>query len=202
MKTQVQRLRSKIEQKKGQRDLHRRQQERVQREVISLRRDRKQHEQAREIIREAGLATQKQLQYHIGDITSLALESVLVDPYALVVDFVERRNKTECDLFFSRNGLEIDPITGSGGGAVDVASFALRVASFTMQRQRMRHLMLFDEPFRWLSRDYQDKAAMMMKELSDKLGIQFILITHEDVIAGYADKTYRVSQKAGISDVK
>ena len=61
--------------------------------LIEMKRDLHRHEQAREIVREVGLATQQQLQYHISDITSLALEAVFPDPYALVAEFVERRTK-------------------------------------------------------------------------------------------------------------
>ena len=84
--------------------------------LIELKRDLHRHEQAREIVREVGLATQKQLQYHISDITSLALEAVFPDPYTLVAEFVERRNKTECDLYFKRDADFVDPLSASEEG--------------------------------------------------------------------------------------
>ena len=93
-----------------------------------------QHEKALEVVKAVGLKTQQQLQFHISDITSLALDAVFPNPYELVAEFVQRRNKTECDLFFSRDGNKVDPLSASGGGAVDVAAFALRVASWSMQR--------------------------------------------------------------------
>ena len=77
--------------------------------LIEMKRDLHRHEQAREIVREVGLLTQRQLQYHISDITSLALEAVFPDPYALVAEFVERRNKTECDLYLQRGAEFVDP---------------------------------------------------------------------------------------------
>jgi DNA repair exonuclease SbcCD ATPase subunit len=160
------------------------------------------HEKAREIVREVGLKTQQQLQYHISDITSLALESIFDEPYELKVEFVERRNKTECDLLFVRNGERIDPISASGGGAVDVAAFALRIASWSMKRPRTRPVIVMDEPLRFLSEDLQEKASLMIKELSKKLKLQFVIITHEPTLATYADKEFRVTIKNGISNVK
>ena len=167
-----------------------------------LKRDLRRHEQAREIIREVGLKTQQQLQYHISDITSLALEAVFPDPYRLVVDFVERRNKTECDLWFERDGERIDPISASGGGAVDVASFALRIASWSMQRPKTRPVMILDEPMRFLSVDHQERASEMIKEVSDKLGIQFIIITHEPTLAAAADKVFETRMRKGVTYIK
>ena len=169
--------------------------------VKQLKRNLIRHEKAREIIREVGMQTQQQLQFHISDITSLALEAVFPDPYKLIVEFVQRRNKTECDLYFERDGEKVDPLTASGGGAVDVAAFALRIASWSMQQPRSRNVIILDEPLRFLSTDLQEQASIMIKEISEKLGIQFIIVTHEDTLASYADKVFRVSIKNGKSKV-
>lgn len=160
------------------------------------------HEEAKEIIRTVGQITQQQISFHISDITSLAMEAVFKEPYQLKIDFVQRRNKTECDLSFERNGVKIDPLTASGGGAVDVAAFALRIASWTMMNPRSRNTIILDEPFRFLSGDNQERASEMVKEISQKLGLQFIIVTHNEVLSSYADRTFTVSIKKGISKVK
>jgi DNA repair exonuclease SbcCD ATPase subunit len=170
--------------------------------IIWIRKDLRRHEQAREIIREVGLKTQQQLQYHISDITSLALEAVFSDPYELVAEFVQRRNKTECDLYFQRDGDRMDPLSASGGGAVDVAAFALRIASWSMQKPRSRSTIILDEPMRFLSADRQEKASQMLKEISKKLHIQFIIITHEEALTEHADNIFQVTIKKGKSNVK
>jgi len=81
-------------------------------ELAEARKSLKYHEQAKEVIKQVGLATQQQLQYHISDITTLALESIFDNAYKLEAEFVERRDKTECDLMFVRDGEYLDPITG------------------------------------------------------------------------------------------
>lgn len=170
--------------------------------LVDIKRDLRRHEQAHIIIRTVGLETQQQLQFHISDITSLALEAVFPDPYELKVEFVERRNKTECDLRFVRDGEELNPMTSSGVGAVDVASFALRIASWSMERPRTRNVIILDEPFKFLSENYQDQASSMLKELSSRLGLQFIIVTHEPILASYADRTFEVRVRKGKSKVK
>jgi len=160
-----------------------------------------QHEKARELIREAGLKTQEQLQYHISDITSLALNAVFDDPYELQAEFVQRRNKTECDLYFVRDGEKVMPMDASGGGAVDVAAFALRIASWSMFRPHSRPTIILDEPMKNLDKMRQEKGSEMIKEVSKRLGIQFIIVTHEPTLASYADKTFEVTIRRGISKV-
>jgi chromosome segregation ATPase len=41
----------------------------------------------------------------------------------------------------------------------------------------------------------------MIKEISTKLGIQFIVVTHNETLASAADKVFNVSIKKGISHV-
>ena len=145
-------IRYKVEQYKGRRAQVLHDLEDAQEKVKQYKRSIRQHEQAKTILREVGLKTQQQLQYHISGIVSLALDAVLQDdPYEFKVEFIQRRNKTECDLYFERDGNRVDPLMAAGGGAVDVASFALRIASWSMQRPRTRAVIVMDEPFRFLS---------------------------------------------------
>ena len=194
-------LRNKLEQLKGQKIQVERSFQEVKKEIVNKTRSLHRHEKAREIIRDVGLKTQQQLQFFISDITTLALNAVFDDPYELKVTFVQRRNKTECDLTFVRGELEVDPIEASGVGAIDVASFALRIASWSMMRPRSRNVIILDEPFRYLSENYQEQASLMVKELSRKLDLQFIIVTHEQVLAEHADRVFEVSIKKRISKV-
>jgi DNA repair exonuclease SbcCD ATPase subunit len=191
--------RNKLEQLKGAKALTEKQITDTKQSVADLTKSLHYHEKAKEIVREVGMQTQQQLQYHISDITSLALESIFDDPYELRVEFVKRRDKVECDLLFVRNGEGVDPLSASGGGAVDTAAFALRIASWSMRSPRSRNTIILDEPLRFLSEDLQEKASMMIKQLSEKLGLQFIIITHEPTLATYADKEFKVSIRKGVS---
>lgn len=201
MRNEIQTYRNLLERQKGQKIQIEQSITTLNQELRDANRGLRRHEQAREIIREVGIKTQQQLSFHISDITSLALEAVFNEPYELKVEFVQRRNKTECDLYFERNGERMDPLTASGGGAVDVAAFALRIASWSMLRPRTRNTIILDEPLRFLSVDLQERASTMIKEISERLGIQFIIVTHENTLASYADKVFEVSIKKGKSKV-
>jgi len=196
------RLRNRVEQLKGEKNALKQQIRAYKHSIHDLGIKLHLSEKAREIIRIVGLETQQQLQFHISDITSLALAGVFAEPYQLKVDFVPRRNKTECDLLFVRNEKEIDPLDASGYGAVDVAAFALRVASWSMKLPRSRNTIILDEPFRFLDKSRQPLASQMIKELSDKLGLQFIIVTHEEALTQHADKIFNVKQTKGISYIE
>lgn len=158
-------------------------------------------ERAHEIVRIVGEETQTQLKYHISDITSLALSSVFENPYNLVLNFEKRRGKVECDLLFERNGEMIKPKRAAGYGSMDIASLALRIACWNIQTPTRRAVIILDEPFRHLSKKYHETASQMIKELSDKLGIQFIITTHIEALAAYADKSFRTKIRNGVTTV-
>jgi DNA repair exonuclease SbcCD ATPase subunit len=198
----IQLLRNKLEQSKGAKAQLEKSLSTLQTELKEKGRSLRQHEQAKEIIRTVGQKTQEQIRFHIEDIVSMALDAVFEAPYKFAVEFLQRRNKTECDLYFVRDGNRVDPLTASGVGAVDIASFALRIASWSMSTPHSRNTIILDEPFRFLSENYQEQAGNMLKEISQKLGIQMILITHNTTLASCADKTFEVSIRNGISKVK
>jgi len=203
----VKNLRNSLERLKGQKNQIQKNISSLKIEIKEKKRDLHKHEQAREIIREVGLKTQEQLSVHISDITSLALESVFPEPYSLEVDFVQRRNKTECDLSFNRDGNIVNPKTASGVGAVDVAAFALRVASWTMQVPHTSPIILLDEPFKHLKGVEPNKRVLeMIKEISKRIGMQIITVSDERIpredIIETADKVFEISIKNKISKVK
>lgn len=200
-------IRNLLERRKGQRSQLEQSISNIEEDMVKLKRSLRRHEKAREIILSVGLETQRQLQFHISNITTLALEAVFNDPYELKVDFVERRNKTECDITFVRDDLQIDPIRDSGIGAVDVASFALRIASWSMSSPRTRPCLILDEPFKHLKGIEENrKVLQMINELSKKLGLQIIMISderipREDIIEN-ADRVFEVTNHNGKSKVK
>jgi len=158
-------------------------------------------DKAQVILQEVAQLTQEELTYQIGELVSLALEGVFEDPYELSLDFVVKRGKTEAEITFKRDGEEMDPMGASGGGAVDIAAFALRVSLWCLQRPKTRNVILLDEPFRFLSRNLRPKAAEILTQLSSKLGIQFVMVTHDQDLIGSADKVFVVENKGGISQV-
>ena len=147
-------------------------------------------QKARIIVQTVAEQTQKKIEYHISNLVSMALASVFPEPYEFALRFVQRRNKTEADLLFMKDGNEGDPVDISGGGALDVASFALRVAIWSIKPTR--NTLILDEPGKFISRDLQEKFSGMIKHLSTKLGIQFIIVSHVPEIQESADKVFEI----------
>jgi len=158
-------------------------------------------EETRVIFQKAAQVTQSQLSKRITTIVSSALAAVFTDPYTFVIDFVTRRNTTECDLLFEKNGKRKSPLYSCGYGAADIASLALRVAYWKLDGEA-RNVLVLDEPLRNLSLDKQPLASMMIKNLSRmEDGLQFIIVTHNSALMESADKCFSVIKENEISHV-
>ena len=168
--------------------------------LMSLQREQKDCEQAQVVIQKVAQLTQEELKYHVSELVTLALAAVFDDPYQFEIDFVQRRGQTECDLWFVRDGKRIDPMNASGGGAQDVASFALRVSLWSLKSKRTRPILILDEPMTALKgEDLPEKGARLLKEISEKLKLQIIYVSHSPEQIESADGIHSISIKKGVS---
>ena len=148
--------------------------------------------------------TQDRLSLQIEDIINSALDAVFPNEYTFRLEFTTSRNRTEAQLLFydQRTGKEVDPMNASGGGVVDLTAFALRIACYVLENNT-DNVIILDEPFRFISRDLQERAGKILKTLSNKLGIQIIMVTHIKELIDCADKVFEVKKNAdGISEIE
>lgn len=130
-------------------------------------------------IAEAVARTVQQVAHkRITAVVSRALAAVFDDPYEFDIKFERKRGKTEAALKFIRRGHELTPVGGAGGGPIDVAAFALRMASLVLSRPPARRLLLLDEPFKAVhSIEYRERVRGMLEELAKDMGVQIVMST-------------------------
>lgn len=158
--------------------------------------------QARAFAQNVAQKTQAELEARVSEIATAAMRAVFPEPYEMKVKFELARGKTEARVLFTRGGLELDPMTESGGGPVDVAAFALRLTFHALAGKRAgRNTLILDEPFRFVSLGLQPRLAAMLRELSRRLDMQFIMVTHNQALAEGADTVFHVSIADGVSAV-
>lgn len=147
-------------------------------------------ESARDIIKSAVQTTQIIISNQISGIVTKALKAVFDDPYEFKIEFIERRNSTECDLLLNKNNQDMKPLDSCGYGVADVVSLALRVAYWRLGNSR--NVLILDEPTRNLSVDKQSYASEIIKKLSEIMRIQFIIITHQKALTTNADEVFEI----------
>lgn len=135
---------------------------------------------AQEILQLLAQAVQQKAHERIAEVVSNCLAAVFEEPYTFQITFERKRGRTEACLQFRRGTLTVDPLRASGGGAVDVAAFALRIASLVLHRPRLAQIIVLDEPMKFVSADYQAAVREMLEQLASDMGIQIIFVTHNE----------------------
>lgn len=137
----------------------------------------------------------------VEQLVSDGLHDVFDESLAFVVVQKERNNQVTYD-FVIRDayaGVEVDPITGKGGGCVEVVAVLLRVILLYLNRHRLRQVLVFDENLSHLALEYVPQMASLLRGLADKLGMQIILVTHQTGFVDAADTVVRVKKVNGIA---
>jgi hypothetical protein len=196
----LQKIKDDLQQKKGKKALLEQNLQKADFQLTTLKTRLEYAYKVRTLIQEVAKETQKNLEYHISNLVTTAVASVFPNPPEFVTEFVVRRNKTECDLFFKEFGALENPVDASGGGPIDIASNALRYAYWSLKRNRPTFVL--DEPFKFVSPDLHHKVSDMLKMLSEKLGIQLIVVSHSEEVNISADKTFLVTKEGEFSKVK
>jgi DNA repair exonuclease SbcCD ATPase subunit len=138
--------------------------------------------EAQGIVQAVAALVQQQAHSRIAGVVSRCLRAVF-GPQApsFEIKFEQKRGRTEARLVFVKNGNEMDPEGSSGGGAIDVAAFALRLAALVLTRPRPRRLLILDEPMKWVNGDEaQARVGDLLKCLAEEFHVQIIMVTDDD----------------------
>lgn len=161
--------------------------------------------EAQLVLQQTAQKTQQRLSYHISSFITSALESIWgEDSYTFTLNFIEKRNKTEVEMLLHTNEGDIDlkdlNSIRVGGGILDIVALALRIALWSLQ-VHPKKIMILDQPLSNVDQNYLPKAGELIKELSDKLDIQFIIINHNPALADIADNNIEVVKENNISKI-
>lgn len=194
---------SALDMARGKRDYVKDELKKKKQERDQLRKEVRRSEKAQAILQHVANETQRVLQYHIEGTVDLAMEAIFPNPYKLKMEFTGGgKGEVKCTMMFERDGSVVPPLASCGGGVIDVAGFALRLALWSMARPRTRPVLVLDEPFKFLSKDLQSKSVEMLQEVSKRLQLQIIMVSHDVEAMMGADKLFVVEQRRGISNLK
>lgn len=149
---------------------------------------------ARWVLSEVSRLTQTAFKRDVENLVTMVIRSVLDQPLTFCVDFEIKRNKSECLLRVRERGNEpYVPKEEQGGGLVDVISIALRVVFWSLQKPRSRNVFLLDEPTPNIGKGKPlRRLGNVLRELSHRLKVQFILVSHESNLIDTADRAWYV----------
>lgn len=103
----------------------------------------------------------------------------------------KKNDKVYIELKTANNGVEGE--FGSFGGSVAVIeSFLLRI--ICMLKLNLSRFILLDETFAAIGSEYIQNTSKLIGELSKKLGMDVLLVTHQPEFQNFADRVYKVKE--------
>lgn len=109
---------------------------------------------------------------------SYFVKDVLGKEKDIVFDLYTFRNLPALKIESLNDGCREDIYEGNGGSIANIVSTGLRL--IVLSRLRNRKFIVLDEPDCWLKPDHVSSFAKIIGEISEKLKIQTVIISHHD----------------------
>jgi len=191
---------------KGQRDLLEQQLADTEAQLAQARQDIVTWEQVQLLLGKVSEFARQQILQRIEATVTAALLAVFGEGYEfrIAMRTIGNQAAAEWQVVSQYGDTEVaaSPEDARGGGITDVVSLALRLAMLELLRPRVEGPVIFDEPAKMVSTEYAGNLAYFLKQYAAKTGRQVIMVTHNPQLAEAADRSYLVTQKDGVSEVK
>jgi len=164
-------------------------------------------DQVSALLEQIAVSKREEMQDKIVRLITFGLQTVFDPTMEFLIETNTRAGYVVMDMKVSNlvDGVrhETDIVTSHGGGLVNLIGFMLQCISLLFIYPPLTRLLVLDEAFSMVSREYLPKVGELLKSLSDKLSIQFIFVTHKPELTISADKVYEISQdEKGFSTLK
>ena len=87
------------------------------------------------------------------------------------------RNEPAIDVTVTEGELEVDPQKSCGGGVNDIISLVLKIIFIYLKGST--RILILDESLKFLSRNYLEQASSFISDISKRMNLQVILVSHK-----------------------
>lgn len=170
------------------------------RQLKEVTKDIKNHILAKQVLTEVARNLQTEAKERIEKLITIAIRSVY-DDRNFTFHLVTNETKNQMTPIIKEGENEYSPKDELGGGIVDIISFASRVILWSMETPRSMPVFILDEPFKWTG-VLMERAGAMLKQLSNSLGFQVILVSHDEALIDICDRVWSITHNSKKSEVK
>ena len=131
-------------------------------------------------------------------LVSLGLRAVFEEEMTFIINMQTKADQMSATFRLrDETGLETDIMDAKGGGVAVLVGVLLQIVMLTLMRGRLAQVLFLDESFSHVSDVYIPRVSTLMHTLSNKLGLQVVMITHQPEFSEDADVVYRFAKKEG-----
>ena len=156
---------------------------------------------ARWVITEVVKRTQLQFKGYVESLVTKCISTIFDRDFEFVLNYEIKANKTYIQPLIKEGDNELQiPKEDMGVSILNMLSFALRVVLWSLERPRSRAMFVLDEPMRDMGKGKElNRAGDVLRELSQRLKFQLIIITHEQALSRIADKVFEIGHNGEYS---
>lgn len=139
----------------------------------------------------------------VGGLGSQGLNTVFTaGQYEVLLESNVKRGVANLDIVLVKDGQRVRLKGGSGGSVVQVLAYLLRHFMTSSHRPDLRHLMALDEPFSMVRGEQRPALGALVKEITQRLGFQFLFSSDEDELVDVADVVIRIHSGGRVEQLK
>ena len=139
----------------------------------------------------------------LGDIVSRGLSAVFGEEIQVTIESRIVRDTTSMTLKLTQHGVALGNIIDSTGGSiVSVLNVLLKVWMIVNLKPQLTRVLILDEPFAAVEQRHLPAIGQLLRELSERLGIQFIIVSHEPELIDAADIVHAVQTDGTVETIK
>lgn len=128
----------------------------------------------------------------MSNLITYGLKTIFEDQsLTFVPKIIKKNEKMHIELKTENNGIEGD-YESFGGSVAVIESFLMRI--LCILKKKMARLLVLDETFAAVGEEYIANTSKLVSELSHKLGIDTLLVTHNKDFINFSDNVYRVKE--------
>lgn len=153
--------------------------------------------QVGELFKSLGGGTQEELLSKLSQFVTYGLVAVFGEGYRFEPELNVEGKEYRITFYIETDEVRGQVDKAKGGGVAEVVSILLQVFFLVALRDRYAPFLFLDTAMVHISEQYHGNVSALLKELSDKLGIQVVLIVNTNSYGEYADRVYHFTQEGG-----
>ena len=128
----------------------------------------------------------------MADLITYGLKTIFEDQsLTFVPKIIKKNEKMHIELKTENDGIEGD-YESFGGSVAVIESFLMRI--LCILKKKMARLLVLDETFAAVGEEYIANTSKLVSQLSHKIGIDTLLVTHNKDFINFSDNVYRVKE--------
>jgi hypothetical protein len=155
-------------------------------------------------LEELALAQRTEVKDGIQGTVTEALRLIFGDQYRVEFGYGVKNNRSSLEIEMVRDtpsGEVRRTLGGFGGSVADCISVPLRLM-ILVTKYRDNPVCVFDESFKHVDSNRITRVAQFLSDVSEKLGLQVIMLSHHAAMKDAADAAFRIENQNGKSLVK